>query len=62
METTEILDNDGTRQYQKIIGIGQWLVVAGRFDFNCATSSPSRYAAATRNRRLAIAEEVLGYL
>ena len=56
------MDDDGTRQYQKIIGIGQWLVVAGRFDIAYAISSLSRYAAAPRQGHLAMAEGILGYL
>jgi hypothetical protein len=38
LDTSEPLDEEGTRQYQKIIGIGQWLVVAGRFEINFAIS------------------------
>jgi hypothetical protein len=62
LDSSEPLDEDGIRQYQKIIGIGQWLVVAGRFDINYAISSLSRYAAAPRKGHLEMAEEVLGYL
>jgi hypothetical protein len=62
LDTSEPLDEEGTRQYQKIIGIGQWLVVAGRFDINFAISSLSRYASAPRKGHLAMAEDVLGYL
>jgi hypothetical protein len=42
LDTSDLLDETGTQQYQKIIGIGQWLVVAGRFDINYARSSLSR--------------------
>ena len=62
LDTTDLLDEDEIRQYQKIIGIGQWLVVAGRFDINFAISSLSRYASAPRKGHLAMAEEILGYL
>ena len=61
-DTTELLDEDGIRQYQKIVGIGQWRVVAGRFNINYAISSLSRYAAAPRKGHLELAENVLGYL
>ena len=43
------------------MGIGQWLVVAGRFDINYAISSLSRYTATPRERHLARAKDVLGY-
>jgi hypothetical protein len=56
------LDEDGTRQYQKIIGIGQWLVVARQFDINFAISSLSQYTSAPPKGHLAMAEDVLGYL
>jgi Reverse transcriptase (RNA-dependent DNA polymerase) len=62
LDTSEPLDENGTKQYQKIIGIGQWLVVAGRFDINFAISSLSRYAAAPRKGHLDMAEDILGYL
>jgi hypothetical protein len=56
------VDKAGIRHYQKIIGIGQWLVVAGRFDRNYAKSSLNQYAAAPRKGHLEIAEDGLGYL
>jgi hypothetical protein len=63
LDTTELLDEEGNRQYQKIIGMGQWLMVAGHFDINFAVSSLlSRYAAAPQQGNLIIAEDVLGYL
>jgi hypothetical protein len=62
LDTSKLLDDTDTRQYQKIIGIGQWLVVAGRFDINYAISSLSQYAAAApRKGHLAMAEDILGY-
>jgi hypothetical protein len=47
---------------KKIFGIGQWLVVAGRFDINYAISSLSRYAAAPQKGHLEMAEDILGSL
>ena len=62
MDTSDLLDEHGIKQYQRIVGIGQWLVVAGRFDINYAISSLSRYAAEPRRGHLGLAEDVLGYL
>jgi hypothetical protein len=62
LDTSDLLDEPGIRHYQKIIGIGQWLVVAGRFDINYAISSLSRYAAAPQKGYLEMAEDILGYL
>jgi Reverse transcriptase (RNA-dependent DNA polymerase) len=62
LDTSDLLDEAGIRHYQKIIGIGQYLVVAGRFDINYAISSLSRYAASPRKGHLEMAEDILGYL
>ena len=62
LDTSELLNEEEIRQYQKIVGIGQWLVVAGRFDINFAISLLSRYAAAPRKGCLSLAEDVSGYL
>jgi hypothetical protein len=62
LDTFDLLDEPGIRHYQKIIGIGQWLVDAGRFDINYAISSLSRYAAAPQKGHLEMAEDILGYL
>ena len=57
-----MLDEDGIRHYQKIIGICQWVVTSGRFDINYAVSSLSRFSAAPREGHLILARKVLGYL
>jgi hypothetical protein len=62
LDTSDLLDEPGIRHYQKIIGMGQWLVVAGRFDINYAISSLSRYAAAPQKGHLEMAEDILGSL
>jgi hypothetical protein len=62
MDTSDLLEEAGIRQYQKVIGIGQWLVTAGRFDINFAISSLSRYASAPRKGHLDLAEDILGYI
>ena len=62
MDTSDFLDPAGVRQYQRIIGICQWLIVAGRFDLCYAISSLSRFSSAPRKGHLALAEHVLGYL
>jgi len=61
LDASDLLDDKDIRQYQRIVGVLQWLVVAGRFDINFATSSLSRYAAAPRKGHLDLAEDVLGY-
>ncbi len=44
LDDSPLLNPEEVKQYQHIIGVGQWLVVAGRFDINFAISSLSRFA------------------
>jgi hypothetical protein len=62
LDDTNLLDAEGIKQYQHIIGVCQWLVVAGRFDINYAVSSMSRFAAAPREGHLQLARKIFGYL
>ena len=50
------------KQYQHIIGVCQWLVIAGCFAINYAVSSLSRFSIAPRQRQLQLARELMGYL
>jgi len=50
------------KQYQHIIGVCQWLVVAGRFDINYAVSLLSRFSIAPCQHQLQLARELMGYL
>jgi hypothetical protein len=62
LDETPLLNAEGIKHYQHIIGICQWLVVAGRFDINYAVSSLSRFAAAPRQGHLELATKIFGYL
>jgi hypothetical protein len=62
LDDSPILDLAGHREYQHIVGICQWLIVAGRMDINYAISSLSRFAAAPRHGHLDLARHTLGYL
>lgn len=61
-DTSNFLDPGGIKRFQRIIGIGQWLIVSGRFDICYAVSSLSRFSSAPREGHLAMAEHILGYL
>ena len=50
-DDSPLLDIDGITHYQHTIGVGQWLIVAGRFDINYAISLLSRFASAPREER-----------
>jgi hypothetical protein len=54
MDDSSFLNKEEIKQYQHIIGVSQWLVVAGRFDITYAVSSLSRFSAAPRQGHLAL--------
>ena len=62
MDTSDILDENGHREFQHIIGVGQWLVIWGRIDITYAISSLSRFATCPREGHLGLARQILGYL
>lgn len=62
LDASPLLDEEGIRNYQHIIGVCQWLIIAGRFDINFAVASLSRYAASPREGHLKLAQKIFGYL
>ena len=62
LDDSKLLDDAGVAQYQHIIGVCQWLVVAGRFDINFAVASLSRFSVAPREGHLELARKIMGYL
>ena len=44
MDVSDTLNADKHREYQHIIGVGQWLVIRGRIDITYAISSLSRFS------------------
>ena len=62
MDTSPLLDVDGTRLFQTLIGMAQWACTIGRLDISFATSSLSRFSAAPREGHLKLAVYMFGYL
>ena len=62
LDNSPLVDETKHKEYQHIIGVCQWLIVAGRFDLTHAISSLSRFAAAPREGHLELARKVFGYL
>ena len=62
LDESTFLDEKGITHYQQIIGVCQWLIVAGRFDICYAVASLSRFSIAPRKNHLQMAEHILGYL
>jgi hypothetical protein len=62
MDESELLDLEGIKQYQSLIGSIQWAVQLGRLDVTTAVMSLSSYRAAPRQGHLDRAKRVIGYL
>jgi hypothetical protein len=62
MDTSKLLDDEGHKKYQLLIGILVWVVTIGRIDTAHATSSLSRFKACPREGYLYRLFRVLGYL
>lgn len=62
MDDSALLDLEGIRKYQTVIGILQWASVIGRLDITHAVSSLSRFSAAPRQGHLDLVVRVVGYL
>ncbi|MGH7955002.1 MAG: reverse transcriptase domain-containing protein, partial [Gloeomargaritales cyanobacterium] len=61
-DDSPLLDDEGTRSYQMLLGMAQWLVVINRLDICFAVSSLSRFSCGPREGHLKRAFRVWGYL
>lgn len=62
IDTSPILDVEGIRQYQSLIGSLQWAVSLGRFDITTAVMTLSSFRALPREGHLDRAKRVVSYL
>jgi hypothetical protein len=62
LDESKVMDDDGHRKYQMLMGILVWLVVIGRIDVAHATSSLLRFTACPRKGHLDRVLRVFGYL
>jgi hypothetical protein len=62
LDASPILDVEGHRVYQQLVGIAHWLITCGRFDLCYAVSSLSRFSACPREGHLKELERVFRYL
>jgi hypothetical protein len=58
----EILDDEGIRKYQSMIGELQWAISLGRFDIQTAVMTMSQYQVAPREGHLKRLQRIYGYL
>ena len=62
LDITELLDAEGIKKYQSMIGELQWAVSLGRFDILTAVMTMSQYRVAPRTGHLLRLKRMYGYL
>jgi hypothetical protein len=62
LDESEVMNDDGHRKFQMLMGILVWVVTIGRIDVAHSTSSLSRFTACPREGHLDRALRVFGYL
>jgi hypothetical protein len=62
LDTSELLDSTGIKQYQSLIGALQWLITLGRFDIHLSVTTMSGYRVAPRQGHIDPLKRIYGYL
>ena len=62
LDETPLLDSEGIKLYQRLIGIGIWLICIGRFDINFAVNQLSHFTQAPREGHVVDALRIFGFL
>ena len=62
LDDSELLDAEGTQQYQSLIGMLQWIISIGRFDVQTAVMTLSSFRACPRRGHLDRAKRIFGYI
>jgi hypothetical protein len=62
LDTSPLLDFDGIKQYQSLIGVLQWAITLGRFDIATAVMTMSGFRVAPREGHLDRLRRICGYL
>ena len=62
LDTSPLLEEDGIRKYQSLIGVLQWTITLGRFDIATAVMTMSSYRVAPRAGHLDRLKRICGYL
>ena len=62
LDTSPLLNINGIKIYQSLIGSLQWAIQIGRFDVGTATMTMSRFRAFPRQGHLDRAKRIIGYL
>ena len=62
MDDSPLLNSDGIKQFQSMIGMLQWAVSIGRFDIHCAVMTMGSFRAMPREGHLKILKKIFAYL
>ena len=62
LDDSPILDDEGIRKYQSLVGTLQWTITLGRFDIGTAVMTMSSFRAAPREGHLERLRRICGYL
>ena len=62
LDDSDLLEQDGIKEYQSLIGSLQWSVSLGRFDVTTAVMMMSSFHALPRKGHLDRAKRIIGYL
>ena len=62
LDNSPLLDAEGVKLYQKLIGIGIWLICIGRFDIHFAVNQLSRFTQSPRQGHVLDALRIFGFL
>jgi hypothetical protein len=60
LDTSELLDSTGTKQYQSLRGALQWLITLGRFDIHLSITAMSGYRVAPHKSHLERLKRIYG--
>ena len=62
LDDSPFLNIEKHKEFQHVIGLGQWMILTGRIDIAYSVSSLARFASAPRQGHLEMARRILGYL
>jgi hypothetical protein len=62
LDDTELLESEGIKQYQSMIGAAQWAISLGRFDIHTSVMTMSHFRIAPRIGHLERLKRLYGYL
>jgi hypothetical protein len=62
LDNSPLLDENGIKQYQSVLGALQWLITLGRFDIQVAVMTMSGYRIAPREGHLERLKRIIGYV